>query len=199
MATTFRRSQAHDREAILHLMEEARGEGLTNEEKSQQGFVQGPMDQDILARLESGPGIFVAEVNGEMAGFAMSAEKHHIVHNPPAIKAMTEAAATDPHLNQFLYGPTAVARAYQGQGILTGLLVAISAHLSANFDQGVAFVETTNRKSLSVHRHYGMTELASFEIAGREYIPFVFSPKLFQSPERAELLAAVTNLSPLRK
>jgi GNAT superfamily N-acetyltransferase len=179
----IRRSQPRDRTAILNLMAEARGDGLTEDEKSRQGFVQGAMNEDILKRLEDGPGIFIAEIGRELAGFAMTAQKHQVAHNRPAIRALGEAEAADPHLGRFLYGPIAVARDYQGQGLLSGLLEALCTHLITAFDQGVAFVEMANKKSLSVHRHYGMAELPVFEIDGRQYIPFVFSPRLFLRPE----------------
>lgn len=180
MVAKIRRSQPRDRKAILNLMAEARGDGLTADEKSRQGFVQGDMNEDILKRLEDGPGIFIAEKDGELAGFVMTAEKHQVAHNRPAIRALAEAEGEAPHLGRFLYGPTVVAKDYQGQGLLSGLLEALCTHLITAFDQGVAFVEMTNKKSLSVHRHYGMTELPVFEIDGRQYIPFVFSPRLFR-------------------
>ncbi|NKS98042.1 hypothetical protein GS498_13965 [Rhodococcus hoagii] len=46
--------------------------------------------------------------------------------------------------------------------MLTKLLAALSRALRDRFDLGVAFVEAANAKSLAVHRHYGMTEAATF-------------------------------------
>lgn len=56
MPITTDRSAAHDRPAILGLMDEARGLDLSDDERAQAGFVQGAMDESLLARLQSGPG-----------------------------------------------------------------------------------------------------------------------------------------------
>lgn len=176
MTITVRRSGPQDRDAILALMAASRGDGLSAEERAERGFVQGRMDADTLARFEQGTGVFVAEEDGDLAGFAMTSEPGAVTSGPPrlAVDAVGEGRA-----RLFLYGPAAVDPSCQGRGVLTKLLAALSRALRDRFDLGVAFVEAVNAKSLAVHRHYGMTEAATFMFDGRDYVVFTFSPDEF--------------------
>lgn len=72
MTITVRRSGPDDRPAILALMRAARGEGLSPAERAERGFVQGAMDDQVLTRFQEGTGVFVAEEDGALAGFAMT-------------------------------------------------------------------------------------------------------------------------------
>ncbi|NKR61831.1 GNAT family N-acetyltransferase [Rhodococcus hoagii] len=175
MTITVRRSGPQDREAILALMAASRGDGLSAEERAERGFVQGRMDEDVLTRFQQGTGVFVAE-DGVLAGFAMTSEPGAVTSGPPrlAVDAVGEGRG-----RLFLYGPAAVDRDYQGRGVLTKLLAALSRALRDRFDLGVAFVEAANAKSLAVHRHYGMTEAATFVFDDRDYFVFTFSPDEF--------------------
>jgi hypothetical protein len=51
-----RRSGPGDRQAILALMDVAPGSDLSATEKARRGFVQGAMDEEILAGLQEGTG-----------------------------------------------------------------------------------------------------------------------------------------------
>lgn len=176
MTITVRRSGPQDREAILALMAASRGDGLSAEERAERGFVQGRMDADVLARFEAGTGVFLAEEDGGLAGFAMTSEPGAVTSGPPrlAVDALGEG-----HGRLFLYGPAAVDPRFQGRGVLTLLLTSLSRELRDRFDFGVAFVEAANAKSLAVHRHYGMTEAATFVFDDRDYFVFTFSPAEF--------------------
>jgi len=176
MTVTVRRSGPADRPAILALMDAARVEGLSAAERAERGFVQGRMDADVLARFEEGPGVFVAEQGGDLAGFAMTSVPGTVTSGPP--RSAVDALG-DGHGRVFLYGPAAVDPRYQGRGVLTTLLVALSRALRDRYDLGVAFVEEANAKSLAVHRHYGMAEAATFVFDGRDYVVFTFSPAEF--------------------
>jgi MFS family permease len=181
---TVRRSVPSDREAILGLMSAARGDARSDAERSEQGFVQGLMDEPILKRLETGPGIFVAEEaeSGRLAGFAMTCQPHAVAHNPPAARAVEAAAERRPDARRFVYGPTAVDPVFRGQGVLTMLLLHLCQELGHSYEEGVAFVDHANGKSLAIHTHYGMTALPPFVLGGHTYTPFVFAPDLFARP-----------------
>jgi GNAT superfamily N-acetyltransferase len=175
MTIEVRRSDADDRAAILNLMEQARGTGLSDEERAQRGFVQGVMDEAALIGFESGTGIFVAVEDGRLAGFAMTAHPSTVQEGPPLL-AVQSAQSTAGDQRLFMYGPAAVDPGFQGRGVLTSLLRALSAALRADFDLGVAFVEEANHRSLQVHRHYGMVEVPGFSFQGRNYHVFTFDP-----------------------
>jgi RimJ/RimL family protein N-acetyltransferase len=96
-----------------------------------------------------------------------------------AVAAVTKAADGHDLGRLFLYGPVAVDARFQGRGVLTRLLTALSSALKDDFDLAVAFVETANERSLAVHRHYGMTEAAHFAVGGRTYVAFTFAPAAF--------------------
>lgn len=182
MTITVRRSRPEDRPAILSLMDKARGTDLSEEERARRGFVQGNLTDELLERFEAGPGVFVADAAGELAGFAITSEPSWLPPTHPAaaaVAAVTKAADGRDLGRLFLYGPVAVDERFQGRGVLTQLLTTLSRTLQTDFDLAVAFVETANARSLAVHRHYGMTEAARFEANGRTYVAFTFAPAAF--------------------
>lgn len=175
MTIEVSRSSPDDRDSILGLMELARGADLSPEERAQRGFVQGVMDEAALARFEAGTGIFVAREEGHLAGFAMTSSPDAVQIGPPRLAVDAARAATvDKRL--FMYGPAAVDPKFQGRGVLTSLLRGLSGSLRYEFDLGVAFVEDANRRSLEVHRHYGMVEIPGFTFDSRSYHVFTFDP-----------------------
>jgi len=159
-------------------MDEARGEHLNKEERAQQGFVQGQMDESSLARIQAGPGVFVVRDGPILAGFAMTSTAS-LTGSGLAVETAKAAAKAVPELpldNVFLYGPVVVDRRYQGQGLLTRLLVHVCIELQAKFALGALFIDRANQKSLAIHRHYPMDERASFEFKQRSYVVFTFLP-----------------------
>jgi GNAT superfamily N-acetyltransferase len=181
MTIGVRRSEQNDRAAILRLMAAARGDGLSPQERAERGFVQGTMDEAVLARFEAGTGVFLAEEDGRLAGFAMTSDTVAVPDGPPR-RAVEAARAVVGDRRIFLYGPAAVDPDFQGRGVLSLLLRYLSEQLGDRFDLGVAFVEDANRKSLAVHRHYGMSEVPGFSIGERAYHVFTFEPAQFTSP-----------------
>lgn len=182
MTINVRRSRPEDHAAIQSLMDKARGLGLSDEERARRGFVQGNLTDELLNRFQDGSGIFVADAAGELAGFAITSEPGWLPPQHPAavaVAAVTEAADGRDLGRLFLYGPVAVDERFQGRGVLTQLLTALSRALKDDFDLAVAFVETINERSLAVHRHYEMDEAAHFEVGGRAYVAFTFSPAAF--------------------
>jgi len=111
----------------------------------------------------------------------MTSQPGMLSQGPPAcsIETVREAAPGIADNNIFLYGPAAIDRRYQGQGILTRLLTYICSSLQEQFNLAVALVELTDRKSLSIHRHYPMSEAACFRFNRRKYVVFTFSPTQF--------------------
>lgn len=175
-----RRAEKDDRQAILALMDAARGKDLSAAERAERGFVQGTMNEEVITRFLAGTGVFIATEDGELAGFAMTSEPGAVTAGPAKLTVNAALDGEDPATTRlFLYGPAAVDHRFQGRGVLTMLLVALSRELAGRFNRGVAFVEAANAKSVAVHRHYGMTQRVGFRFDGREYLVFTFDPGEF--------------------
>ncbi|MEV6011933.1 GNAT family N-acetyltransferase [Streptomyces sp. NPDC051976] len=130
-----------------------------------------------MAQASSSP-----TLRGNLPGFAITSEPGWLPPQHPAaaaVAAVTKAADGRDLGRISLYGPVAVDERFQGRGVLTRLLTALSRALAEDFDLAVAFVETANQRSLAVHRHYEMAEAAHFEAGGRTYVAFTFSPAAF--------------------
>lgn len=178
MSVILSRAGVDDHSAILSLMDQARGEHLSEAQRAQQGFVQGQMDEASLVRIQAGPGIFVAREGSVLAGFAMTSSAS-VEGSGLAVETAKTAAQAVPELpldKIFLYGPVVVDRRYQGQGLLTRLLLHVCIELQAEFSLGALFVDRANQKSLAIHQHYPMDQRASFEFKQRTYTVFTFSP-----------------------
>lgn len=180
MSIIIDRSSAEDRTAILALMDKAHGKHLTDEERAQQGFIQGQMDEPTLARIQLGTGVFVVRDGSTLAGFAMTSTARIAAKNGlvvEMVKTVTQAVPEWQLDKIFLYGPVAVDRRYQGQGLLTRLLIYVCTAFREQFALGALFVDNANQKSLAIHRHYPMDERANFEFKNRSYVIFTFSPE----------------------
>lgn len=175
---TISRSGPSDRPAILALLAEARGDDLSTEERAERGFVQGRMDEQILADFQAATGVFAAWDGDRLVGVAATSLPSMPHEGPPAamVRALRTVLPAEVQAKLFLYGPVAVDRTYQGRGILTQLLLQVCTELH-DFTLGAAFVESVNRKSMAVHRHYSMNEITGFTVNGRSYVVFTFAPE----------------------
>ncbi|MGB8404434.1 MAG: GNAT family N-acetyltransferase [Mycobacterium sp.] len=181
MTISVRRSGSADIGAIMALMGRSRGDALSPAQRAEQGFVQGSMNAEMLTRFQQGTGVFLAEEDIRLAGFAMTSRADTAPGGPPKLAADAAKRALGEQQRMFMYGPAAVAPEFQGRGVLTTLLTYLSRELRDRFDVGVAFVEDANQKSLAVHRHYGMTEVPGFRYQDRDYHVLVFPLELFTS------------------
>jgi len=176
------RSNATDVQDILQILGESKGENLNAKQRAEQGFTQGSMDETLLKTFLAGTGVFVCKENIEgktiTAGVAMTTlgkrAKHGVAQ--AAYNAVVNSGQTTPE-QIFLYGPVSVRQAFRGKGILTQLLIHICQTLQDEFTLGVAFVDEENQKSLTIHRHYPMTEFGSITLNGRRYFIFTFEPR----------------------
>ncbi|MEE1784618.1 GNAT family N-acetyltransferase [Streptomyces sp. SP17BM10] len=180
MTLSTRKATAADRATVLALIDAARGDGLSPQERAERGFVQGRFDEDKLAATEATTGVYVAEEDGRIAGAALTAPASPALDEGPPRR--TWEAALHAGLAQdrfYLYGPVVVDPDFRGRGVVRSLLRAVDANLRDRFDHGVLFVEKSNHKSLAVHRHLGMREAAEFTVGERAYAVFVFASGTF--------------------
>ncbi|MEU8510916.1 GNAT family N-acetyltransferase [Kitasatospora sp. NPDC048722] len=180
MTLSTRTAVAADRATVLALIDGARGEGLSPEERAERGFVQGRFDGDKLASMEATTGVYVAEEDGRIAGAALTAPASPALDEGPPRQTWEAALRAGLAPDRFyLYGPVVVDPAFRGRGVVRSLLRAVDANLRDRFDHGVLFVERSNHKSLAVHRHLGMREAAEFTVADRTYTVFSFASGTF--------------------
>jgi GNAT superfamily N-acetyltransferase len=169
---------------VLALITAAHEDLLPEQVRAEQGFIQGRWDEAKLATLEDGPGIFLAEEGGELAGVAVTshAGEADLDEGPPrltiqaAASSAVGAGSTGPIL---LYGPVVIAPRFRGRGLVRLLLAEIGRQLNDRFPRAALFVEQVNHTSMAVHRRLGMREHAEFTFAGRDYTVFVFQPSTY--------------------
>jgi GNAT superfamily N-acetyltransferase len=165
MATTVRPAHDADFRWIVDLIDRHRGEDLTAQQRSRQGFVQGHWDVPTLRRLAAGPGIVLAEVDGKPAGVAISSAPGAVATGP-ASRVNELAAQRFRPAAYFLYGPVVVDDPFRGQGVLRALDARLFAGAAGHYQVGVAFIEDSNAASLAVHDRLGWQAFATFDVGG---------------------------------
>ncbi|MFC8124856.1 GNAT family N-acetyltransferase [Streptomyces sp. NPDC057302] len=152
-------------------------DALTEQERAEQGFVQGGLDVDTLRSMAEDGGLLVADDEGRLAGLLGLASAESMPSPPPPIQALLNAKDSLQWRGQslrsaawLLYGPLVVAAAYRGKGVARGLFTAGREAASAHADVMVAFIELANQASGKVHVDgFGMTPLGEFTLRGRTY------------------------------
>jgi GNAT superfamily N-acetyltransferase len=175
------KSDSSDAREILQMLGESKGENLTPQQRAEEGFTQGSMDEAMLKNFQAGSGVFVSKAqasdNTVITGVAMTVPGRLAKHGTAQAAYNIVLESGQVTADQiFLYGPVTVRQAFRGKGILTQLLIHICQALKDQYSLGIAFVDKENHKSLLIHRHYPMKEPGSFELNGRSYAIFTFAP-----------------------
>ena len=156
---------------ILDLLERNQRVNVPEGERSKTGFIQGSWTEERLQERTDGPGMWVAEVDGERAGVVLSSDAAAHSDGPPGLTVATAREAM-PDARFFLYGPAVVEANQRGRGVLSALVDALFTDAAKNYDEAIAFVERSNSVSMSVHERLGFREVGTFEVDGREYVTF---------------------------
>lgn len=176
----YRRATVADFAQILTLQAKNLRWNL-DELQQQQGFLSVEYGADELSAINNGLGIYVAIEGNQLRAYAM-AETNAFAAAVPIIAQMAsrfpgarfhDQSLTD--LRYFIYGPVCIDRATRGRGLLNGLLKAMSAALSADFDLGIAFIAQSNIHSYQAHiRKNNMSVVDEFEFDGRRFWTVAF-------------------------
>lgn len=177
----YRRAAASDFPQILALQSRNLRWNL-DEVQQQQGFLSLEYGERDLTAINNGLGIYVAAAGDRLLAYAM-AETREFAGGVPLIAHMVSRFPDASYNDQpvtgvryFIYGPVCIDSAARGQGLLNGLLQAMSAALSAYFDIGVAFIAKSNVHSYHAHvRKNHMTVIDEFEFDGRQFWTVAFS------------------------
>lgn len=149
---------------------------LTAEQRAAGGFVQGAFSPEKVAALAARTGGFVAEIDGERAGLALTSAADQVTDGP--IGRNDEVAREHFGAGTYvMYGPIVVDAAHRRRGVSRALLDHARRSLSDRFAHGVAFIEDSNPVSLAAHRRLGLVEFATFEVGGRRYHSLSFDTR----------------------
>jgi GNAT superfamily N-acetyltransferase len=168
VSVTVRRASPADFAWVIDLIDRNRAEAIPAEERGTRGFVQGQWDADVLERLSSGPGIFIADVDGSSAGFAVTSAAGAIPSGP-AGRTNELAEAAFPEGSFFLYGPVVVDDAFRRRGLLQSLVSHLRQARGDRYAAAIAFVKESNQASMAAHARVGFEPFASFENEGRRF------------------------------
>ncbi|MBO0512508.1 GNAT family N-acetyltransferase [Streptomyces beijiangensis] len=173
----YRYALAADAQVMADLFAANHHDALTEQERAQQGFVQGALDVDTLRSMAEDRSLLVADDEGRLAGLLGLASPESMPSPPPPVQAMLDAQDSLRWRGQtlrstpwLLYGPLVVAAAYRGKGVARGLFTAAREAASVRADVMVAFIELANQASWKVHVDgFGMTPLGEFTLGDRTY------------------------------
>jgi GNAT superfamily N-acetyltransferase len=173
----YRYATAADARVMAELFAANHQDALTEQERAEQGFVQGSFDADALRSMAGHGGFLVADDDGSLAGLLGLASPEDMPSPPPPAKALLDAQDSLRWQGRPLratrwlfYGPVVVAAAYRGKGVARGLFTAALRAASGRADVMVAFIELANQASWGVHVDgFGMTPLGEFAIGDHVY------------------------------
>lgn len=174
------RSTLADQGQLLLLINQAKRENLTIEERAKYGFIQGAFDIQLLSKFQEDLGVYVIKIENEIVAAGFTSRVGVINEGPIAIAA-TKVFNEDDKLKPgdvFQYGPVIVKRGFEGRGLLTQLLLYLCSEVGCTFKRGLAFVEENNIVSLNIHKHYFDQEWGTFTFRERLYYIFLFDPKI---------------------
>lgn len=151
--------------ALLALPEDARGDGFLSSDFTAEHFEQMAQSVDLVVAREA----------GKVIGF-LCASTLDFNRNMPLPAAMMQRF---PHLKirsrnfdevlSYITGPVCVEKSYRGQGVFEALYNKLFDATAMNYDVALAFIATSNPRSLKAHEKVNMNVIDQFDFGGREY------------------------------
>ncbi|MHA6760276.1 GNAT family N-acetyltransferase [Streptacidiphilus sp. PAMC 29251] len=173
----YRYATEADAPAMAQLFAAAHHDSLTPQQRADQGFVQGNLDEAALRGMAGNRSLLLADQDGQLAGFlALSAPADLAAASAP-IRALLQAQDSLTwhgrplsETRWLMYGPVLVDPAQRGRGVARGLFTMAVEAASGRADALVAFIEAGNKPSWTVHVDgFGMTPLGEIAAADRGY------------------------------
>jgi GNAT superfamily N-acetyltransferase len=173
----FRYASEGDAAAAAELFAANHHDALSEQQRADQGFVQGRLDAEATRRLAANRNMLIADDEGRIAGFlglsppgAMPTPPHPVRILLDTQELLSWQGKSLSETRWLLYGPVVVDAAYRGRGVARGLFDKALEAAAGQADILVTFIETSNRHSLQVHREgFGMHLLTEFIADGRHY------------------------------
>ncbi len=174
----FRYAQECDAAAMAALFAAHHADAVPEEQRAEQGFVQGSLDEDTLRAMASAGALLVAADGGHVTGVLALSDPQGLPSPPPPVAGLLERQESLlwdgrplSSVRWLLYGPVVVDADNRGQGVARALYgEALDVARERHAEAVVAFVEAGNRPSWHVHVDgFGMRLLGDFTMDGRTY------------------------------
>jgi len=145
------------------------------------GFVTTAFTEVQITELMSRQGIFVAEEDGGIVGYAMAgawdfwSQWPIFPHMVSRLGLLTFKGGPIPAEKSFQYGPVCISAAHRGTGLFPLLFEEMRRGFSTRYPIGVTFINLINERSLAAHtRKLGMSLVDKFDFSGRSYYGLAF-------------------------
>jgi hypothetical protein len=155
-----------------------------SEAERAEGFVTTPFTKEQIRTLLHQTGIFVAEDQGVVAGYAFAGSWEffsqwaifpYMVSRFPQLEFQGTQVAVD---NTFQYGPVCIDLSLRGSGVFPQLFEAMRSSFSSRFPIGITFINKANPRSLAAHtRKLNLDIVDEFEFNGNSYYGLGFWTK----------------------
>lgn len=170
----------NDINGIIALQKANLYENLSDAERKN-GFVTTAFSEAQLTKLISRRGIFIAEENGGIVGYAMAGAWDFWSMWPifpymvSRLGSLTFQGGPVAPEKSFQYGPICISSTHRGAGLFPMLFEEMRLELAARYPIGVTFINRINERSIAAHkRKLGLSLIDEFEFSGRNYYALAF-------------------------
>ncbi|MBS2001393.1 MAG: GNAT family N-acetyltransferase [Cyanobacteria bacterium SZAS LIN-5] len=151
--------------SLAVLPEDARGDGFLSSDFTAEQFEQMAKSVALIVALDA----------GQVIGF-VCASTPEFNRNVPVPAAMMQrfprikiGSRRLNEVSSFISGPVCVEKSYRGQGVFEALYNKLFDATATDFDVALAFIATSNPRSVKAHGKVGMDVIDRFDVAGREF------------------------------
>jgi hypothetical protein len=145
------------------------------------GFVTTPFTVDLLRRLLSQIGVFIAEDNGIISGYLLAGDWEFfsqweifqmMLDRLPELRFQGREITAD---NSFQYGPICIDRSSRGSEIFPQIFDLMRSNFAPKFPIGVTFINKLNQRSFAAHtRKLDLKIIDEFELNGNSFYTLAF-------------------------
>ncbi len=177
---TTRLATQHDIEGILELQALNLFANL-NEVERQQGFVTTPFTVAQIEAILSEDGVFVADVDGKIVGYAYAGSWQYF-SQWPIFEYMVSRFEQSPFRgqvltvdNSFQYGPVCIDHSLRGTDAFPRLFAEMRAGMSNRYAIGGTFINQINIRSVKAHtQKLDLEIIDDFGFNGQRYFGLAF-------------------------
>ncbi len=177
----YRIATVDDIEQVLALHARYHVDTVSDEDRKD-GFVTTALTPELLVELiEDEDGLVVADDNGRITGYLMSASWQYCSKWPlfqymiSRLGELEYQGLTLSETNSYQYGPVCIDTEFRGTGVLQGLLACSLTVMKERYPILVTFVNKVNPRSLKAHQSkLNFQPLLDFEFQGKNFVLLVY-------------------------